>query len=477
MPTPLPAGPSCQAIFHYHTCNCRTPAPFYFCSTPGCPHATPSSLVVSALPFACRSEQTARRGWRQASVPTSGGGAATAVRSLACTAPDPAAAGFTREEDTAERLGDRDIVVLDGYDGLCGQGALDRVVPPFVVGADWRGEVLRRYGEFRDLARGFGSPVAEKRRTAAKDVGVIGDRTTLREPGFSKFPSSFMTPSRQLFETSEPEPREVRRPVGGTGITGSRRPKRSTLDILLDSIPEGDVERRSALAELIRVLGIFDGDRNEKAKQDIAPGPNGALGPTPRASVLAGAENDALTLARLRGSSNAPLPLGMQTSRNRRFSNVFSGLPLPRIVTAPKAVGKPSSNSPGTSKFSTPPKSISKAEQKEPDLIAVPELAEEKANAIRTSNHVVETDPMGIDECAVVDDSDSDRDLFEDTHHHAADLDAERKESFDNMLKSLNIPLEKKEQASNLLAQKLSAEKKPSQSGILSRSMSYLGIW
>ncbi|TGJ82506.1 hypothetical protein E0Z10_g6270 [Xylaria hypoxylon] len=135
-----PDGWSCQALFFFYTCGCRTPEPL-FCCQPStrpheagnpCPHKNPS-LLTAKLPHAC--------GGRI-------GG------SEACGAEDPGAKEFFREVDTAERL---DLVVSGGVK----QDKIHNILPGKVEGAFTIDQViskLRRDGKCRSALSPTATP-------------------------------------------------------------------------------------------------------------------------------------------------------------------------------------------------------------------------------------------------------------------------------------------------------------------------------
>jgi hypothetical protein len=207
------ANPICQALFQYHSCNCRTLNPVYICGNPKCNHPAPS-LNITAIPIACSSKSTSQRGWQSANI------RGRVIRTPACTARDPAVMRFTREEDTAVRL---DMVKLNGCQGLCGE-TLDQVVPLFVKG-DWREQVRARYEEFRKPTM---LPVKNI-------VGVIGDRKPVSPPPATRSVETHvgglvdkvaktapempadkhvivLKPIRQLVKASDPEPQGQKSP-------------------------------------------------------------------------------------------------------------------------------------------------------------------------------------------------------------------------------------------------------------------------
>ncbi|KAI0127268.1 hypothetical protein BJ170DRAFT_722344 [Xylariales sp. AK1849] len=149
--TTTKATSDCQAAIQYYTCGCRNVNIIPICFIPKCPHSSPS-LLITGLPNACCSPQIATRVWQiRGCVP----------RTLACTALNPSITAFTREEDTAGRLDSRNLLNLDGIEGLCHK-TFDRVLPMFIHG-DWRTEVLALYEVFKNKP----VPVA---------AGIIGDR-------------------------------------------------------------------------------------------------------------------------------------------------------------------------------------------------------------------------------------------------------------------------------------------------------------
>lgn len=139
-----PPSPPCQAIFHYHTCGCRTTRPVFLCRRPQCSHhdGGPISILIAQAPFAC---QSSRRAWKRHQSGRVG-------RRPACAAADPAAARFLREEDTAVALAAADLVELAARAGLDAR-ALDELVPRCVEDhEDWRVVVAERYARLRRSA-------------------------------------------------------------------------------------------------------------------------------------------------------------------------------------------------------------------------------------------------------------------------------------------------------------------------------------
>ncbi|KAK8051149.1 hypothetical protein PG993_002534 [Apiospora rasikravindrae] len=146
----------CQAIFQYHTCNCRTRNPIWVCGKPQsqCSHPNPS-LLVSGLPLACcadtkvgaravKQQQQSKKGKKNQNQNQQ-----TGPRTEACTAQDPGNVGWRGDTDAALHT---QVLTLDTFPGLTAED-FDEIVPVFVEdGKCWREEVQARHRERRVAA-------------------------------------------------------------------------------------------------------------------------------------------------------------------------------------------------------------------------------------------------------------------------------------------------------------------------------------
>ncbi|KAK7957026.1 uncharacterized protein PG986_006248 [Apiospora aurea] len=148
----------CQAIFQYHTCQCRTQTPVWVCpkNQSNCSHPNPS-ILVSGLPHACRADT--KVGGRALILQQSRGkkgkknsdnkNQQTGPRTEACTAQDPANVGWRGDTDAALHT---QVVTLENFPGLSAED-FDEIVPVFVAdGKTWRAEVWERHEQRRVAA-------------------------------------------------------------------------------------------------------------------------------------------------------------------------------------------------------------------------------------------------------------------------------------------------------------------------------------
>ncbi|KAK8079502.1 hypothetical protein PG997_007320 [Apiospora hydei] len=155
----------CQAIFQYHTCQCRTRTPVWVCpkNQSNCSHPNPS-ILVSGLPHACRVDtkvggralilQQKQQQEQQQSRSKKGKknniqNQQTGPRTEACTAQDPANVGWRGDTDAALHT---QVLTLENFPGLTAED-FDEIVPVFVAdGKSWREEVWERHEQRRVAA-------------------------------------------------------------------------------------------------------------------------------------------------------------------------------------------------------------------------------------------------------------------------------------------------------------------------------------